>query len=846
MANRIALELIADANPMLKALNDAQRTLNKFTDAADQAGQAVGTGVNKALDTFMNFSKGGAAAAGILAGGFAAAASAAVALTASAGRQAEQLDKLSQKTGISMNTLQKWTVIMAENDFQAESLTTGMRTLSKQLTDARDPASKAAVAFEQMGLDIKDLSSTESVIRAVADRFKDMADGPEKARMAVELFGKSGLDMIPTLNRGSKALDESAAASERFAAVLRSYQVKALEAADDAMDRVGVAANALKNQLGAVFAPTVQKGADALAEVMGFLARMVREVDTALDTLAIRVTHLALAGKELVSVLFSKDALNTDAWKQALKNVELIDQEAAKLIQKRRDLADIPEVAAPEVQVTASTGLTAEQQRQEALGRKLLGIHLHQLTLIKAEQNAQEALGASVGKIAMQEFNDRNKAFGQMVMEQERVELLNQELSKPPNSGPFVDAIEKKEAAVRNLMNIMPELTREEAILLATENEIAANAAIDDSARAWQHRNDALEMAVDHAKAVDDAQQTLFASEHALFGASDAAREKRMELIAAEGALQRQMIEENILDEKKRVAAIENLEIELDTKRRQTIQQFPSFFEQQMQSVQQSNAFVLGQITTTWTSGLANAIVNGGNFAEQALKATQVALLQAVLNFGVQKLAALAVMASQELAIESTLAGSKMAIRTASDTEIVAADAAAAGATVGIWEGAGAAIIGTFGAITGAIATFFTATIIPLFVSVGEVIMGFLSAIAASLDISIFGAPFSIPVWAAVGLIAAAVGAISAFAFGAFAEGGIVTGPTMGMIGEAGSSEAVIPLNKRGAAFMSSLIGGGGGQSGPVTIITELDGRPIAKSVVNHMPSVLRLRGVPA
>ena len=75
-----------------------------------------------------------------------------------------------------------------------------------------------------------------------------------------------------------------------------------------------------------------------------------------------------------------------------------------------------------------------------------------------------------------------------------------------------------------------------------------------------------------------------------------------------------------------------------------------------------------------------------------------------------------------------------------------------------------------------------------MFVSLGEIIETFLTAIATSLDISILGAEFSIPVWAAVGLIAAAIGAIAAFA-----DGEIVTGPTMGMIGEAGSSEAVKP-----------------------------------------------------
>jgi len=36
----------------------------------------------------------------------------------------------------------------------------------------------------------------------------------------------------------------------------------------------------------------------------------------------------------------------------------------------------------------------------------------------------------------------------------------------------------------------------------------------------------------------------------------------------------------------------------------------------------------------------------------------------------------------------------------------------------------------------------------------------------------------------------------------AFAHGGIVKGPTVGLMGEAGSPEAAIPLNDRGASFM--------------------------------------------
>ncbi|HLZ35788.1 MAG TPA: hypothetical protein VKP13_17435 [Nitrospira sp.] len=86
MANRLAFEMVADANPLLKSLDNVQRNLDRFMSSADSAGKSLGSGVNRALDVFANVAKGGGAAAGVLAGGFAAAAFAAVLLTASAGR----------------------------------------------------------------------------------------------------------------------------------------------------------------------------------------------------------------------------------------------------------------------------------------------------------------------------------------------------------------------------------------------------------------------------------------------------------------------------------------------------------------------------------------------------------------------------------------------------------------------------------------------------------------------------------------------------------------------------------------------------------------------------------------
>jgi TP901 family phage tail tape measure protein len=69
----------------------------------------------------------------------------------------------------------------------------------------------------------------------------------------------------------------------------------------------------------------------------------------------------------------------------------------------------------------------------------------------------------------------------------------------------------------------------------------------------------------------------------------------------------------------------------------------------------------------------------------------------------------------------------------------------------------------------------------------------------------------------------------------AFADGGLVMSPTVGLIGEDGA-EAIIPLDR-----LDSVINSGGGSQ---TISITLDGRVLARTVVRGMPRELHLAGV--
>lgn len=254
---------------------------------------------------------------------------------------------------------------------------------------------------------------------------------------------------------------------------------------------------------------------------------------------------------------------------------------------------------------------------------------------------------------------------------------------------------------------------------------------------------------------------------------------------------------------------------------------------------------VWSSVAGTMSQALATQIMHGNDW-KATIDSIASTALSSFINLGIQlvtqKGLQVAMWAAQNgmlLATEAATAVGLVGINTAKNATIVAGDAAAATATTGIWAGAAAAITGTFGVITGVIMGFFTATLIPFFVQIGVALMTFLSSIATAASTTIFGIPYGVAILAGVAVIAAAIGSLAAFAF---ADGGITTGPTLAKIGEGRTkNEAVIPLNERGASFMRDAMGGASG-GGPTKVVVELDGRVLASSVFDQMPSILRTR----
>jgi hypothetical protein len=159
-------------------------------------------------------------------GGAAVAAATGLAEMAKQGAEiVERFSLISQKTGISIRDLQGFEATGKTVGVSLEDMVTSMRKFDSALAGVGKNAAAGAL-LRELGVTAK--TNKEALLQA-ADAFKAMEDGPEKAALAVQLFGKAGLNMIPFLNKGAEGMKEFNALVDKFGPKIGKEAVEANE-----------------------------------------------------------------------------------------------------------------------------------------------------------------------------------------------------------------------------------------------------------------------------------------------------------------------------------------------------------------------------------------------------------------------------------------------------------------------------------------------------------------------------------------------------------------------------------------------------------------------------------------
>ncbi|MEW5891376.1 MAG: phage tail protein, partial [Pseudomonadota bacterium] len=148
---------------------------------------------------------------GVLANlGVALSAAGLAAMVKSALDSADALNKLSQRVGITVELLSTLVPVAELSGVSAQTFETGLKKLATTMFEAATGSEESARRLKALGVEFKNqdgrLRATDAVLLDLADRFKAMPDGAQKSALAVQLFGKSGAELIPFLNQGREGI----------------------------------------------------------------------------------------------------------------------------------------------------------------------------------------------------------------------------------------------------------------------------------------------------------------------------------------------------------------------------------------------------------------------------------------------------------------------------------------------------------------------------------------------------------------------------------------------------------------------------------------------------------------
>lgn len=250
------------------------------------------SGYTKSLDTAKK-AAGTVAKVGVAA--FAAVGTAAVGAgvklvkeTANVASYGDNIDKMSQKMGISAKAYQEWDAVMQHSGTSIDALKPSMKTMANQ-------AQQGAEEFQKLGIsqeEVKNLSQ-EDLFGRVIEGLQNMEEGTERTAIASKLLGRGATELGALLNTSAEDTQKMKDRVNELGGVMSDEAVKAAAKYQDQLQDMNTAIDGLKRNLLTGMMPaitTVMSGITNLASGktdlgLGEISKGVEEVTKQISTI---------------------------------------------------------------------------------------------------------------------------------------------------------------------------------------------------------------------------------------------------------------------------------------------------------------------------------------------------------------------------------------------------------------------------------------------------------------------------------------------------------------------------------------------------------------------------------
>jgi len=182
-----------------------------------------------------------------------------VAITMKTVEAANAADKLAKQTGLTREEIQALGYAAEQEHASLEKIATAILRLSRNMSDASRGTGEARYAFEKLGIAVTksdgQLRNSVDVMLDVADRFKNMRNETEMTAAAMQLFGRSGADIVPFLRMGGDEIRNLMQEARDLGFVMSEQTNKDLKALGDQLTALKAALAGVCRQIAAEVVP---------------------------------------------------------------------------------------------------------------------------------------------------------------------------------------------------------------------------------------------------------------------------------------------------------------------------------------------------------------------------------------------------------------------------------------------------------------------------------------------------------------------------------------------------------------------------------------------------------------
>ncbi len=243
----------------------------------------------------------------------AAAATAAVVGFRKLRQEMEAIDKIaksSAKLGVSTEALVGLQHAADLAGVDIGKLEIAMSRMQRTLSEASLKTGAARDALTQLRIDPKTIAamSPDEAFLAIADALLLLENQTDRVRLAMEIFGRSGADLLPLLQDGSAAILAAMRDAEVLGLTFSELDARGVERANDAITRLHAATGRLKRALAIELAPILELVANAMtawltdsSSGMNTLVDSAVSVVSAIGAIADGVRHVMILWNKFAS-----------------------------------------------------------------------------------------------------------------------------------------------------------------------------------------------------------------------------------------------------------------------------------------------------------------------------------------------------------------------------------------------------------------------------------------------------------------------------------------------------------------------------------------------------------------